>query len=405
MGSKDKEFTFTQTIDAPPATVYHAFTNVAVIQGWLCDNAQLDASENGRLYLHWNEGGYYVAGEYTALEPDKSLTFSWRGRGEAAATKVHVALAAENGGTGLTLTHSDVGAGEEWAETRVELKKGWENSLANLKAVLETGLDKRVYDRPMLGIFINALVDEEQATQLGLPVKTGIQIGGTVPRTKAADAGLQADDVIFSMQGIELTDFSALNKVLEAHKPGDSLDTVLYRGGEKHTTSVELSYRPTPDVPDSPVEFAARLREVCDQLDAELDEVLEGVSDKEAATPPSEGEWSVMQVLAHLVLGERLSYMGIAIRVNDQVLNAFTGDGPGPMEAFITLNPTLSDMVALWKRTEAETVALVERLPEEVVARKAIYLRMGEGKLAFFPLHTRGHYAQMREAIATVRGG
>ncbi len=405
MGSKDKALTFTQTIDAPPKAVYYAFTNRAAVLGWLCDHAELNGSEKGRIYLHWNEGGYCVTGEFTALEPDKSATFSWRGRDKAAETSVHVALAAEDGGTQLTLTHSGLGAGEEWTETRAELKKGWDKGLANLKAVLETGLDKRIHDRPMLGIFINGLVDEEQAAQLGLPVKTGVRIDGTVPGTKAADAGLQANDVIFSMQGVELVDFDALNKILDASKPGDSLDTVFYRDGAEHTTSVELSRRPVPDVPDSPVEFAGRVREMYAQLDAELDALVEGVTDQQAATPPAEGEWSVMQVLAHLILGERLTQTAVATQINDRALNAFPGNVPAPMEALMAVYPTLADMAALLKRAETETVALIERLPKEFVARKANYLQLGEGLFWGIPNHARGHYAQMREAIATVRGG
>jgi uncharacterized protein YndB with AHSA1/START domain len=402
MSKQDETLTFTQAIDAPPKAVYYAFTNTAAIRGWLCDNAQLDANENGRIYLHWNQEGYYVNGQFTALEPDTSLAFTWHGRGEAAATKVQVALAAENGGTQVTLTHSGIGTGKEWTETRAELEKGWEKGLANLKAVLETGLDKRIYERPMLGIFINNFIDEEQAAQLGLP-GTGIQIGGTVPGTRAESAGLQADDVITRMQDVEMTSFRSIGQVLNVHKPEDNVEVVFYRDGQKHTTSVELSRRPVPDIPDSPAALAAQAREVYDQLDAELDAILEGVSDQEAATPPAEGEWSVMQVLAHLVLGERTTHLGTAMRINDQVLDAFPGNSPAPIEALIAVYPTLADMVALWKRTEAETVALLARLPEELVARKGVYIQMIEGLVWGIPNHTRGHYAQMRRVIATMR--
>ncbi|MGD9101826.1 MAG: SRPBCC domain-containing protein [Anaerolineae bacterium] len=402
MSKQDEVLTFTQTIDAPPKAVYYTFTNMAAIRGWLCDNAQLDASENGRIYLHWNQEDYYVSGQFTALEPDTSLAFTWHGRGDAAATKVQVALAAENGGTQITLTHSGIGTGKEWAETRAELEKGWKNGLENLKAVLETGKDKRIYDRPMLGIFINNFIDEEQAAQLGLPA-TGVQIGGTVPGTRAESAGLQADDVITRMHDVEMTSFQSIGQALEAHKPEDSIEVVFYRDGQKHTTSVELSHRPVPDAPDSPADLAARVREVYDQLDAELDAILEGVSDQEAATPPAEGEWSVMQVLAHLILGERTTHLGIAMRINDQLLNAFPGNSPAPMEALSAVYPTLADMVALWKRTEAETVALVARLPEELLARKDAYIQIIEGLVWGIPNHTRGHYAQMRQAIAAVR--
>ena len=67
MGKERDKIVLTQTVAAPPKAVYYAFTNEAAIQGWLCDNAQVDARENGRVYLHWNRG-YYACGEFTALD-------------------------------------------------------------------------------------------------------------------------------------------------------------------------------------------------------------------------------------------------------------------------------------------------------------------------------------------------
>ena len=76
MGKNKGRLIVTQEVDAPAKAIYFAFTNQAAVRGWLCDNVQVAARENGRLYLHWNRG-YYACGEFTALEPDTSLAFTW----------------------------------------------------------------------------------------------------------------------------------------------------------------------------------------------------------------------------------------------------------------------------------------------------------------------------------------
>jgi len=402
MSNNDTILTFTQTIHAPPAAVYYAFTHTAAIRGWLCNNAQIDARKDGRLYLHWNQG-YYTSGEFTALEPDTSLTFTWRGRGEPTATTVHVSLEAEDDRTQVTLAHSDIGAHTAWDQIRAELTKRWENGLENLKSVLETGLDKRIHDRPFLGILIEGAVDEKLATKLGVPVTGGVHIGGAVPDTGAQAAGLRADDVIFSLGGVELTGFQSVGTAIDPYKAGDSVEVVFYRGGEKHSAPMELSRRPVPDVPGSPAEFALKLSQVYEQLDAELDAVFEGVSDQQAATPPQEGEWSAIQVLAHLILTERTVQVGIALQTSDRFLDAFPDNSSGLIEAIATTCSSVAEAIAAWKRAEAETVALVERLPQALVARKSVYLQIGHTLLVGLPGHTRGHYAQIQEAIAAIR--
>jgi uncharacterized protein YndB with AHSA1/START domain/uncharacterized damage-inducible protein DinB len=384
--------------------VYLAFTNKPAIQGWLCNNAQVDASEKGRLYLHWNEG-YYACGEFTELKENESLAFNWQGRGEPAQSTVQVKLAAENGGTQVTLTHAELGTGEAWEKAREEIAKGWENGLENLKAVLETGLDKRVFDRPLLGVFPTAVVDENMVARLNLPVSTGIHISGAVPGTKSEEAGLQADDVLFSIQGVELVEFGSFGEALEGLKAGDEVELVFYRDGEKRTLQLELSRRAIPDIADTAAGLAEQVRQSHAQLDAELDDLLANVSDAEAAAQPTEGEWSVMQVLAHLITSERAFQIGIYGQINKQALNAFANNHPAPLAALMAVYPTLDEMVAAFKRAEAETVALVENLPEEVVARKADYLNLGTGLLWFFPNHNRGHYAQMGAALEAVRKG
>ena len=74
---------FEQMIKTPPAQVYTAFTNATALREWMCDVATLIPRAGGRVYLYWNSG-YYSAGEYSHLEPDRCVDFTWQGRGELA---------------------------------------------------------------------------------------------------------------------------------------------------------------------------------------------------------------------------------------------------------------------------------------------------------------------------------
>ena len=70
-------------------------------------------------------------------------------------------------------------------------------------------------------------------------------------------------------------------------------------------------------------------------LDQRLDEILVEVSDEEASTAPAEGEWTVLQVLAHLVMSERAIQLDTACRVNKQSLTVFPGNNEGPLDAIV----------------------------------------------------------------------
>jgi hypothetical protein len=118
-----------------------------------------DPKPGGRIYLAWNDG-YYMAGNIPN-EKDRSVAFTWSGRGEPAPTQVQVELASQAGGTVLKLVHSGLGSGEAWNKSQEEFDRGWKYGLENFTHVLEKGPDLRIVRRPMLGITMDA--DEETA--------------------------------------------------------------------------------------------------------------------------------------------------------------------------------------------------------------------------------------------------
>ena len=399
---KDSDLTFRQSVEATPKAVYYALTNGAAMREWLCTNSQVDTREEGRLYLWWQQG-YYATGEFQKLVPDEQVVYSWQGRNETAVTTVTFTLTAAGDGTEVALCHSGLPVGEDTAEMRQSLKEGWEAGLANLKSVLETGIDKRIYDQAFLGILISGVVTAEQAAEQGIDAEGGIRIGGTVPETGAASAGLQSNDIIVDMGGSVTKDFRTLQAAIRPYRPKDSVKVTYYRDGERQQTAMTLTTRPIPQVPETPTALAEALEVTYAQLDQALDEVLADATEAEAAYRPDENSWNVKELLAHLITTERGVQMGAATQITDGILDGFPNNPAAWVKSVTAVYPTLAEIVALWKRTEAESVALVANLPEATVARKATYLAIGNGFLNGLSGHTRTHIAEIQALLTAAR--
>lgn len=394
--------TFTQAVGAKPTAVYYALTNGAAMREWLSNNSQVATRVGGPIYLYWQQG-YYASGEFKELVPDEKVVFSWQGKGETAVSTVTINLSPTDSGTQVELIHSDLPTGEDAAALRQSLKDGWEAGLANLKSVLETGLDKRVYDQPFLGILIGQQLNAAQMAERGLEAEGGISISGTMANTGAAAAGLQANDVIVDMGGSATKDFSALREALRPYRAGDSVKVSYYRDGERQQTLMTLSQRPVPDVPPTPAGLAEALRQEYEQLDKELDEVLAGVTEAEAEFRPDANSWNAKELMGHLITTERGYQMLVAAQLTDGVLDGYPNNPTPWMQAVTKVYTTLPEIVSLWKRSEAETVALLSLLPDSFVARKTSYMNIGVGFLQGLVGHTRTHISEIKGLLDAAR--
>ena len=400
--SKSSKIKFTQTVNKPAAAVYYAFTNRAAITQWLCSNAQVNVQEGGSLFLNWNQPKYFAVGEFKKVKPDKKLTFTWQGRGEPGATSVAVRFKEENGSTRVTLVHKKVGDGPKWDDTREQIKRGWGNGLDNLKQVLELGLDKRVYDRPFLGVLIAGLVSAEEAAAEGIEGQGGVRISGALEGTGADAAGLKDQDIIVRMADIDTYSFPKMQQVLREHEAGDTFEVTFYRNGEKHSSDLTLSTRPIPDVPDTPSELSMALKELYNNLNEELNEIVLDLPEATASYRPSGDRWNSKQIMAHLLTNERALQMWIASMVDNQYLSGWPNN-PKPWINAVAESSTLEELVDAFKRSESETVSLLANLPEDTVNRKATYIQIGFNAIVFFPNHTQGHFNELRQAIAMAR--
>jgi len=289
-------------VKATAKTAYRAFTNSTSLREWLCDVATVEPHPKGRMYLWWR-GDFYSSGHYLELEENKCVKFRWYANVDSAPTEVTVSLIEKDGGSLVRLDH-EVPDDPSLTQPAETFRENWVDSLENLKSVLETGIDLRIANRPMLGILPGDFT-EEQATALRVPVREGLRLDGVVDGMGAQKCGLQRDDVIVEMVGHPIrSDANSLPNAIEGKKGGDKIEVSFYRGSEKKTVTMELSKRPMPEVPFSQVDLEKRAREVYEAGLAEVEKCFEGVKDADAMKRPEPQEWSGLKIIAHLIHGE-----------------------------------------------------------------------------------------------------
>jgi uncharacterized protein YndB with AHSA1/START domain len=389
-----------EIIEAPINQVFQSFSSSVALENWFSDFAEIMPSENGRFYVFWN-AGYYADGLVKKVENEKLLHLTWRGQGESKETDVEIKFYEEDGNTGVTIVHSELGTSGHWEGSSQAIKSGWEYALNNLKSVLETGLDKRIYDRPLLGIYPNQPVDDEMVKKHNLPITTGIQIGGVIEGFGAESAGLQADDVIFSLNGYELKSFDDFSKAIGDVKAGESVKVVFYRGEQERIVDMELSSKPSPDVPDSVVGLAKLVNESYQEFNSEIDKIFDGVTEGDAAFRPGQNDWSAKDTLVHLLYTERWLHLAISCVVSDQRPGGFFNQ----LELIRAMSDSysLEDLITELKKSEQITVDSIAALPKDFVADRRKYFgflsTFGKG----FAHHSHSHLPQIKAGIKAAR--
>ena len=390
---------FKKTLRATPEDIFRAFTNSLHLRMWLCDQGILEARKGGRLYLAWS-GGYYVVGEFTTFLPPRRLELRWMGRGEPGPSRVRLSLVPRGGETSLTLTHEDIGRGPAWRATLRQLDRGWQRALLSLASLVEDGTDLRLARRPLIGISFAEEVTAERARTRGLPPTGGVELICVVDGMALERGGLRKGDVILGLGRRKVTDWRSLAAALDRYQAGDRVKVVFQRNGERKSAEVELSERRLPEIPWDPKELAKRMSSVYGQADAELRKALEGISEAQSERAPHPGEWSPKEVLAHLTLSEREIHSWIAgLLAGEECETVFHSNNTLRLDATVAVYVSIRALLdELW-RNQAETVALLDSLPDEFVADKGLYWRLAR-LLAESQDHFRDHIRQIEQSLA-----
>lgn len=87
-------------------------------------------------------------------------------------------------------------------------------------------------------------IDASLANQYDLPVDHGIIVTDVEDGSPADQAGLQPEDVITAVEGVEITPTRALADIMFQHQPGETVTLSVIRDGEQ--SDVELTLGETP---------------------------------------------------------------------------------------------------------------------------------------------------------------
>ncbi len=389
-------------VDAPVKFAYRAFTNSTSLREWLCDVATVEPHPQGRMYMWWR-GDFYSSGHYLELEENKKVKFRWFSNTDPAPTEVTVTFTEKGSGVEICLEHQ-VPDDSLWKEAAESFRKEWVESLENLKSILETGVDLRIANRPMLGIVPGDLT-EEQAIALGVPVHDGLRLDAVLDGMGAQRCGLQKDDVIVEMVGHPIiNDGSSLPNAIAGKKGGDKIEVVFYRGSEKKTVSMELTKRPMPDVPFNPAELEKRARQLFEPALAELEKAFEGCTDAQAMARPEPNEWSALEIVAHLISGERFNLIFLTGLIDgyEPVTDGFGTNIHAQVQATVKAHPSINSMLVALRQAVDEVFAYVSFLPEEFVANKGSYHRFASVILQP-DFHLTAHLQQIKDALAAAK--
>jgi uncharacterized protein YndB with AHSA1/START domain len=397
-----QSLSFTHQIDAPVGQVYRAFTDHDWITYWFCDDAKLNAKVGGPFLLTWYTD-YYAMGTFTARETngtkdDKSdatiarIALNWRGAGDQHQTQIEITAKAHEGGTALLVVLDGVHPGALDA-----VQTEWAGRLQNLKSVLETGADQRITERVLIGIFPEPL-DEKTAKRLGVPVSAGTRVEAVLAGLSAAQAGLQADDVIVEVAGLPMNAETQIGDATRGRKVGEVVQVKFYRGPDLHTIDLALRGYPILPLPADFGELAARVERDYTAFDAQIAALFAGQIDAVLSHPPEADEWSAKEVVGHLILNERWLQHWVGGYLQGPEIVGYTANHPARIAAvlsgYATAAGSLDGLRAAW----AETVALLRAIPAQDMARKS-FMWWASFEFEALNNHTRQHVAQIARAI------
>jgi len=388
--------TVTRTFPVTPKTMYYMLTNEDGLAYWFADRVYTRPQVGGHVVHTWATGRY-VAGVFTELKENEFISLTWRDAGKDTSSVLSYRLVEVDGGTQVTLT-------QEGLPTDVKLadyQQRWEDGFDTLYAALTTGEDARITELILIGIYPDEFT-EKALERLGVPVKDGLLVAGAIPNLGAEKAGIKAGDVVVEANGKPVTNNAPLNINFAGLKPGDSAPVTFYRGAEKHTVTLVLSGYPLPPMASSYTELADRLTGDYARLYEEISSIFANLSDETTNTPPAKDEWSMNQILAHLILTERNNQEFLGGLVQAPEIHTYSGNAPARVNAVVKSYGGTAGLLNELKRAYAECVELVRAFEDEKFDRPYIlwWTNFQFGDVTGG--HSRTHINQLQQTLATV---
>jgi Do/DeqQ family serine protease len=126
--------------------------------------------------------------------------------------------------------------------------------------------------RALLGVNIED-VDAEIAKELNLDRVEGVVVGGVPENGAAKEAGIKEKDVIVQVDGLQIKTTAALQEKISQYRPGDKVEVIVIRDGEKKQFNVTLRNKngDTDIVRENNLTMGAEFEVVSDQEKEKLD--------------------------------------------------------------------------------------------------------------------------------------
>jgi 2-alkenal reductase len=122
---------------------------------------------------------------------------------------------------------------------------GFAVSINIVKRVVPSLIEGGSFDYPYLGISAWSDFPLAEAERLGLEKTLGAVVTTIVPDGPADEAGLQVEDVVLEINGVEVRDFSSmLSYLFNFSSPGDIVNLTVFRDGETIEVEMEIGARP-----------------------------------------------------------------------------------------------------------------------------------------------------------------
>jgi S1-C subfamily serine protease len=115
---------------------------------------------------------------------------------------------------------------------------------ATVQRVSAELLEKGGIQRPYLGLAMQAApLPESLRTRLNLTASEGLLVVHVEPSSPADNAAIFLGDVLITLAGKPAADIDSVQDILRSHKPGDSVEASLIRGGAITTVNLRLEAR------------------------------------------------------------------------------------------------------------------------------------------------------------------
>jgi uncharacterized protein YndB with AHSA1/START domain len=377
-------------VQLPPIEVWHALTRPEYLSYWIVDRAEVDLRIGGTYNLHsppWLD----MRGHIEKLVEGRRIVLRPSHRQDD--ERVEIDLIKEAAGETRVCV----------AQPEPELTEPLREALENLRSVWELGVDLREARRGILGVGVADIPPADRPVD-GVSEGAGARINAVVPGGAAEQAGLRRGDIVVEAGGRPVGSASEFVRIIQASRPGSMLHIEIVREGERHVLEPVLGERVNrTQPPPSQSGLLDRLRASVAEADAALEEAVRGLGDADAYRPEAAGRWSVALVLAHLSVVERMTQAALdeAARGGRPALEGDSMTAGWRLGAVLTDRPPVAGLVARLLRDEAETIALLEGLPADVVAFKPRWMRVCHIALDY-NTHSADHLAQIariRKAI------